>query len=136
MTRKTLKVGIMSKDSFRKRTIAIARGEYTPKKSEPKVWFESVQSMAQVLSNANQELLEVILRHKPASMKELADITGRKPGNLSRTLHNMERYGIVELRKHKNTLHPIVKAMDFQIEFGLNAEPTRSKKLSKSAMGS
>ncbi len=134
MSRKIMKVGIMPKDSFRKRTIAIAKGEYKPKKGEPKVWFESVQSMAQVLSNANQELLEAILRHEPASMKELADITGRKPGNLSRTLHNMQRYGLVELRKQKTTLKPIVKARDFRIEFGLNVEPKRTKRTSKVAV--
>jgi len=122
MSGKTLKVGIMSRDSFRKRTAAIAKGVYKPKRSEPKVWFESVQSMAQVLSNSNQELLKTILRHKPASMKELADITGRKPSNLSRTLHTMERYGIVELKKRRTTLQPIVKAKEFKIEFGLDVE--------------
>lgn len=130
MSRKVMKAGIMSKDTFRKYTIAIAKGEYTPKRSEPKVWFESIQSMAQVLSNANQELLEVILRHEPDSMKELAKITGRTPGNLSRTLHNMQRYGIVELKKQKTALKPIVKARDFRIEFGLDVEPKHSRKAS------
>ena len=128
MSRKVMKVGIMSKDAFRKRTIKIAKGEYTPKRGEPKVWFESVQSMAQVLSSSNQELLVTILRHEPDSMKELAKITGRTPGNLSRTLHNMQRYGIVELKKHETTLKPIVKARDFRIEFELDVEPKHSRK--------
>ena len=39
--RNTIKVGIMSKAQYKKRTIAIAKGEYVPKKNEPKVWFES-----------------------------------------------------------------------------------------------
>jgi len=134
MSRKIMKVGIMSKDAFRKRTIAIAKGEYRPKRGEPKVWFESVQSMAQVLSNANQALLETILRHEPTSMKELARITGRKPSNLSRTLRNMERYGIVELRKQKATLKPIVKAREFRVEFGLDIEQKHTKSSSKSAV--
>ena len=128
MSRKVMKVGIMSKDAFRKRTISIAKGEYTPKRGEPKVWFESVQSMAQVLSSSNQELLETILRHEPDSMKELAKVTGRSPGNLSRTLHNMQRYGIVELKKQKTTLKPIVKASGFRIEFGLDADANHSRK--------
>ena len=127
MSRKVMKVGIMPRDAFRKRTIEIARGEYKPKRGEPKVWFESIQSMAQVLSNSNQELLKVILRHEPDFMKELAQITGRTPGNLSRTLHNMQRYGIVELKKQKTTLKPIVKARDFRIEFGLDVESKRSQ---------
>lgn len=128
MSRKVVKVGIMPRDAFRKRTIEIAKGEYKPKRGEPKVWFESIQSMAQVLSNSNQDLLATILRHEPDSMKELARITGRTLGNLSRTLHTMQRYGIVELKKQKTTLKPIVKARDFRIEFGLGAEPNHSRK--------
>ena len=56
MTKKTIKIGIISRENYKNRTIAIARGKYEPKRGEPKVWFESVQSMAQVLSNENQEL--------------------------------------------------------------------------------
>ena len=121
MSRKVMKVGIMPKEAFRERTIAIAKGEYQPKRDEPKVWFESVQSMAQVLSNSNQELLKAIIRHEPDTMKELASITGRAPSNLSRTLHTMQRYGIVELRKRKGALKPIVKAQDFNIQIALDA---------------
>lgn len=61
----TIKVGIMSKEQYQKRIIDIAKGVYKPKKDEPKVWFESMQSMAQVLSNQNQALLQVILDNNP-----------------------------------------------------------------------
>ena len=47
MAKKVLKFGIMSREDYKKRTMAIARGEYRPKKGEPKVWFETLQSMAQ-----------------------------------------------------------------------------------------
>ena len=111
----------MSKEQYKKRTIAIARGEYIPKKDEPKIWFESIQSMSQVLSNLNQELLKVIIEKKPQSLKELEELTGRaaKP-NLSRTLKTLERYGIVELNRVNNALVPKVKATRFSIEFRLN----------------
>jgi len=46
----TLKIGIASRDAFRKRTLAIAKGEYKPGKNDPKVWFESLESLAQLLS--------------------------------------------------------------------------------------
>lgn len=55
-----LKLGILSKADYIKRTIAIAKGEYKPKADEPKVWFESIKSVVQVLSNENQELLKTI----------------------------------------------------------------------------
>ena len=120
MANKVLKVGIMSRKEYKNRTMAIARGEYKPKRGEPKIWFESVQSMAQVLSNENQELLRVILKQKPNSLKELEAATGRKSSNLSRTLKLMARYGIVDLEKHDRFVRPIVKATDFKVEFGLN----------------
>ena len=121
MAKKVLKFGIMSREDYKKRTMAIARGEYRPKKGEPKVWFETLQSMAQVLSRENQQLLKIIKEKNPTSLKELEIATGRKRSNLSRTLHTMSRYGIIDLVKHNRTVQPIVKATDFKIEFGLDA---------------
>lgn len=46
MKSKTLYVGIMSREEYQKRTIAIAKGTYKPKPHEPKVWFESIKSLA------------------------------------------------------------------------------------------
>lgn len=119
MATKILKVGILSRSEYRKRTISIAKGEYVPRKDDPKIWFESLLSMAQVLSNDNQDLLRIILEKKPASLKELGYVTGRKSSNLSRTLKLMARYGIVELEKEQKTIRPIVKATSFKVEFGL-----------------
>lgn len=119
MKSKTIKVGIMPLKEYKKRTIAIAKGEYIPKKDEPKIWFESLKSMAQILSSENQELLRVILDKQPQSLSELELLTGRAKSNLSRTLKTLQRYGIVELTKMKNTIIPEVKATNFKVEFGL-----------------
>ena len=120
MATKVLRVGIITKEEYRKRTIAIAKGKYKPRKNEPKIWFESVKSMAQVLSNENQELLRLILEKKPHSLAELESISGRKKANLSRTLKTLERYGVVDLKKDNNRIVPVVKATDFKVEFGLH----------------
>lgn len=120
MNKKTIKIGIISRENYKKRSIAIAKGEHTPKRGEPKVWFESVQSMAQVLSSENQKLLRIIKEQKPKSLKELETASGRNRSNLSRTLKTMSRYGIVELVKQKRTVKPVVKATDFKVEFGLD----------------
>ena len=45
----------------------------------------------------------------------LAKITGRKPGNLSRTLKTMSRYGLVDLQREKTHVRPVVKATEFRI---------------------
>ena len=118
---KTITVGIMSKEAYKQRSIEIAKGSYTPKKNEPKIWFESVKSMAQILSNENQALLKAILEHRPKSLKELETLTGRAKSNLSRTLRTLERYGIVELQRSENALVPQVKATHFRVEFGFEA---------------
>ena len=110
----------MPLQEYKQRTMAIARGEYKAKEDEPKVWFESVKSMAQILSSENQELLKVILKNHPKSLKELEELTGRAKSNLSRTLKTLERYGIVELHKENNALVPEVKATNFKVEFGLD----------------
>ena len=120
MAKKILRIGIISRKEYMKRTIAIARGEYVPKRGEPKIWFESLLAMAQVLSNENQQLLRIIIDRKPKSIKELESISGRKSSNLSRTLKTMERYGIVELLKQKKAVIPKVNVTDFKVEFGLS----------------
>lgn len=115
----TLRVGILSREEFKARTLAIARGQYRPRRGEPKVWFESIRSMAQVLSAENQELLRIIAERKPQSLKELEAVTGRRSSNLSRTLKTMARYGIVDLVRVDKTVMPVVKAMEFHVSFGL-----------------
>lgn len=83
--------------------------------------FESINSMAQLLSSENQKLLKVINEKKPTSLKELEIATGRKSSNLSRTLKMMSRYGIVDLVKLNQYIKPVVKATDFKVEFGINS---------------
>lgn len=119
MASKTMKIGIMSKDDYRKRTIAIARGEHRPRKDEPKVWFESMESLGQVLSGQNQKLLRLIRDRHPASLVELEALSGRKKSNLSRTLKTLSNYGIVDLIKEKGMVRPVVNATDFRVELSL-----------------
>ena len=96
---KTLEIGIAGYDQMKARTLAIARGEHTPTKGEPKVWFTSIESFAKLLSEHNRHLLELIAREQPGSLTELAEMAGRSKSNLSRTLKTMSQYGIVELQR-------------------------------------
>ena len=98
----TLKVGIATLEQYKKRTMAIARGEYVPAPGEPKVWFQSLETMSQVLSDKNRALLALIAKTQPQSLTELAEQTGRAKSNLSRTLKTMERYGLVHFEPGPN----------------------------------
>lgn len=108
-------IGIMPQEKIRERVLAIARGKYKPKRNEPKVWFTSMKSVAEVLSDENRVLLHIIKDTKPESLKILAEATGRKPSNLSRTLKTLASYGFVELNRENKTVRPIAKATEFEI---------------------
>ena len=51
-----VKIGIMPLDKFKERTISIAKGQYKPKAHEPKIWFISMRSLANILSEKNQHM--------------------------------------------------------------------------------
>jgi predicted transcriptional regulator len=53
-------IGIMPQARIRERALAIARGEHKPGRNEPKIWFPSMKSMAEVLSDNNRALLKMI----------------------------------------------------------------------------
>jgi predicted transcriptional regulator len=112
---KVIKIGIAPQAKIRERMLAIAKGELKPKATDPKIWFTSMRSLSQVLSDENRALLEVIRTSRPASISELADITGRKQGNLSRTLKTMSHYGLVTMEKHERHLRPISNAERYLI---------------------
>ncbi len=125
--RHTVKIGITSYANIKARTIAIAKGRYKPKPGEPKVWLTSFKSLASALSEENQELLKLIRDQRPESIAQLAEITGRKPGNLSRTLKTLERCGIVSLSQSRTRnqpggrapVKPVVLAERYDFEFVL-----------------
>jgi predicted transcriptional regulator len=119
---KTLKIGIASYEDMKARTMALARGELKPKTREPKVWFTSTESFAKVLSQKNRTLLMTIAETHPVSLQELADRTGRKTSNLSRTLKTMERYGFVRLhRGERGRIRPEVPYQSISLELPFSA---------------
>lgn len=121
-----LRVGIAPYEKIRERTLAIARGDYKPSPSEPKIWFSSIESLAQILSTRNKLLLEIISQAKPRSMTELAHLSGRQKSNLSRTLKTMEHYGLVTLKKEKSgEIRPQTTFQHLRVDLTLSSESTR-----------
>jgi len=113
----TMMVGIAPETAIRSRILAIAKGDYLPAKNDPKVWFTSLNAVAQVLSPENISLLRVIDEQHPQTIRELSTITRRKESNLSRTLKVMAGYGFVDLiRRDGNRVQPVAKATEFTIQ--------------------
>ena len=120
---KPIVIGILPQDKIRERALAIARGEHKHKPGEPKIWFTSMRSLAEVLSDDNRALLRVIAETGPESISALAQATGRKPGNLSRTLKTLSNYGIVDLIRKRNLVRTVVNATEFHIVLAAAADP-------------
>ena len=113
---KAITIGILPQAQIRARMLSIAKGELKPKSSDPKVWFTSMRSLAEVLSDENRALLKVISDEHPDSIAALALSTGRSPGNLSRTLKTMSNYGLVEMQQvNLRQMRPVAKATELRI---------------------
>ncbi|MDH5560870.1 MAG: transcriptional regulator [Deltaproteobacteria bacterium] len=120
MKHRSLKIGIMSLEDYQKRTILIAKGEYKPKPSEPKVFFPSLKAVSQILSEENRHLLKVIRETNPESIMELARTTKRAQSNLSRTLKKLASYGIISLLEENHKKKPVVKYTDFNVNCSID----------------
>ena len=62
---KIIKVGITPQEKIRERMLAIAKGEFKPKPSDPRIWFTSMRSLSQAVSDESRALLDVIRIARP-----------------------------------------------------------------------
>jgi len=71
---KILKAGIMPRNEFQKYVLAIAAGRQKPEKEEPKIWFSSVRSLSEVLSDKNTYLDPCFCEGDEAEMRDRVDM--------------------------------------------------------------
>ncbi len=102
----------------------------------PRMWFDSeatahraateqvsAEAMVKLLSPGNLSVLAAIRRHRPASVRELATLTGRKEASLSRTLKRFAELGIVGFRDgpHRTRI-PALIARRVHLEIDLTGQ--------------
>jgi len=117
------RIGIMSEALVRKRILAIASGKYQPEDNEPKVWYTSLDAVSHLLNQKNIHLLRLMDECKPESLSELAELTGRKKPNLSKTLNALAEKGFVRVEKQSgNRVRPVALYTDFEIVLGSHYE--------------
>ncbi|MCC4799868.1 MarR family transcriptional regulator [Enterovibrio norvegicus] len=100
---------------MQKRCVIGIRGQVVDPEYPVDIWFDSLKSVANVLSKENQQLLKVIAKEQPQSITELAALTGRAVSNVSRTLKTLNKYNLVLLRSSKKTLRPTVIYQEFLV---------------------
>jgi len=108
-------IGVMPENEFRQRVMAIVSNEYLPEENESKIWFSSLNAVAQILSPENLALLDMMDREKPESISQLARLAGRAVSNLSATLSTLEKHGFVKKVKGKNCMKPVALYTEFVI---------------------
>ena len=124
---KQVNVGIMPLKDFQAYTKAIVSGKHKRKRGEPKIWFSSMASLAQVLSDQNRELLSLIAEQKPGSITELARLSDRSQSNLTRTLKKMESYGFVTMKTGKHgSKQPFVPYSDIVLDMSIVSSAQRA----------
>ena len=117
---KTLRVRIARNSHVKARTATPGGYEDADADEEPTIWLSSIESFAKLLSRHNRNLLGEIARNRPSSITELAELTGRHKSDLSRTLNEMSRHGLVELvRGPRGTLRPRVRCDRVQVDIPL-----------------
>ena len=102
-------------------------------KDTPKRWRESskeigrpgagafsAEAIVKLLSVENIEVLDIIRRRKPESLRRLAELAGREESNVSRTLKKLEKAGIVVVEAGPGRVRrPILVARKVRLELDL-----------------
>jgi len=88
---------------------AVARGERSPS-PPPEVAKDDPVGAFGVLTPSNTELLQLILHNRPSSVSELSKLAGRQQSNVSRSLQDLARNGLVRLVRDGMTIRPELAA--------------------------
>ena len=97
--------------------MSIAAGKRKRGETEPNIWFPSVAALARVLSDENMTLLKAVREQQPDSMDSLAKVVGKHAPNVSRSMHTMAEYGLVEFVKNGRTVTPLATFEHLSVEF-------------------
>lgn len=97
--KRTLNIGIASREYIHNRMLEIAKGKRRQQPDEPKVWFTSFEALARVLSRQNMMLIEILRDLEPASVTELAKKVGREKTNVLRSLKKLSDFDIVKFEE-------------------------------------
>lgn len=83
--------------------------------------FASLEDMAQALTPKRLDLLRLIRRHQPSSVRELAQIAGRDPKNVLADVKTLETLGLIESEgeqkeRHRKALRTDVGRIEVHVE--------------------
>jgi predicted transcriptional regulator len=120
-------------------TKKVVRDPSAVAKAEPGRWRESAEeigppeagafsaeAIVKLLSAENIEVLDIIRRRKPKSLRRLAELAGREESNVSRTLKKLEKAGIVTVEAGPGRVRrPVLVARKVRLELDLAGGASR-----------
>lgn len=77
------------------------RGERDPRWAQDTLYFTSLGELRQVLTDRRLELLRLIHKERPDSIKALAALAGRDLKNVNADVHLLARLGLIDLAEEK-----------------------------------
>jgi len=77
------------------------RGERDSRWAQGTLYFTSLEELRQVLTDRRLELLRLIHKEQPDSIKALAALTGRDLKNVNADVHLLARLGFLDLAEEK-----------------------------------
>jgi predicted transcriptional regulator len=77
------------------------RGERDPRWAQDTLYFISLEELRQVLTDRRLELLRLIHKERPDSIKALAALAGRDLKNVNADVHLLARLGFPDLAEEK-----------------------------------
>lgn len=77
------------------------RGERNPQWAQDTLYFTSLEELRQVLTDRRLDLLRLIRKEQPGSIKALATLAGRDLKNVNADVHLLARLGLLELEEEK-----------------------------------
>ena len=79
----------------------LERGERDPHWAQDTLYFTSLEELRQVLTDRRLELLRLIHKERPDSIKALAALAGRDLKNVNADVHLLARLGLLDLTEEK-----------------------------------
>ncbi|ELB1638318.1 transcriptional regulator [Vibrio alginolyticus] len=116
------RIGIADEELVRKYMLCVSAGKLNHVEDIPQFWFASLTELAQILSNDNIKLLNVIYHERPNSVGKLSEITGHSVEDLSISIDDLSSKGFVRIDIWENEESLTANYTSFEIIMGKELE--------------
>lgn len=98
---------------------ALDRGD-DPELSEPVLSVESLATLGEILRPTNLAVLEAVAKHEPESIRALARILERAPGDVLANVNELEEVGLLRVEQHGQARRPVVWYDELDIDIPMH----------------